>query len=47
MKIGELARGSGPKASAIRYYKKRGLILPPHRMGGSGGTQRKRWTGCC
>ena len=34
MKIGELARGSGPKASAIRYYKKRGLILPPHRMGG-------------
>ena len=34
MKIGELARGSGLKASAIRYYEKRGLILPPHRMGG-------------
>ena len=34
MKIGELARGSGVKASAIRYYEKRGLILPPHRMSG-------------
>ena len=34
MKIGELARQAGLKASAIRYYEKTGLLSPPHRVGG-------------
>jgi len=34
MRIGELARGAGLNASAIRYYEKCGLLLSPHRSGG-------------
>jgi MerR family transcriptional regulator, redox-sensitive transcriptional activator SoxR len=34
MKIGELARGAGLNASAIRYYEKCGLLAPPQRLGG-------------
>jgi MerR family transcriptional regulator, redox-sensitive transcriptional activator SoxR len=34
MKIGQLARGAGLNASAIRYYEKRGLLVPPQRQGG-------------
>jgi MerR family redox-sensitive transcriptional activator SoxR len=34
MRIGELARGAGLNASAIRYYEKCGLLLLPHRSGG-------------
>jgi MerR family redox-sensitive transcriptional activator SoxR len=34
MRIGELARGAGVNASAIRYYEKCGLLLSPHRSGG-------------
>ena len=34
MKIGELARHAGLRASAIRYYEKLGLLAPPHRVGG-------------
>jgi len=34
MKIGELADRSGLNPSAIRYYENRGLLSPPHRVGG-------------
>jgi MerR family transcriptional regulator, redox-sensitive transcriptional activator SoxR len=34
MKIGQLARGAGLNASAIRYYEKCGLLAPPQRLGG-------------
>jgi MerR family transcriptional regulator, redox-sensitive transcriptional activator SoxR len=34
MKIGQLARSANLNASAIRYYEKRGLLTPPHRLGG-------------
>ena len=34
MKIGELARRAGLRASAIRYYEKLGLLAPPYRAGG-------------
>lgn len=34
MKIGELAGRSGVNSSAIRYYEKKGLLSPPHRVGG-------------
>jgi len=34
MKIGELAIRAGLNASAIRYYEKMGLLVPPHRAGG-------------
>ena len=34
MKIGELARRAALRASAIRYYEKRGLLAPPQRLGG-------------
>jgi len=34
MKIGQLARTAGLNASAIRYYEKRGLLVPPQRLGG-------------
>jgi len=34
MKIGELADRSGLNSSAIRYYENRGLLSPPHRVGG-------------
>ena len=34
MKIGQLADRAGLHASAIRYYEKRGLLDPPHRVGG-------------
>jgi DNA-binding transcriptional MerR regulator len=34
MKIGQLARRAGLRASAIRYYEKLGLLAPPHRVGG-------------
>ena len=34
MKIGELARRAGLNASAIRYYEKLGLLIPPHRASG-------------
>ena len=34
MKIGELARRTGLRTSAIRYYEGVGLLRPPHRSGG-------------
>ena len=34
MKIGELAIRAGLNTSAIRYYEKMGLLVPPHRTGG-------------
>jgi MerR family transcriptional regulator, redox-sensitive transcriptional activator SoxR len=34
MKIGELAKRAGLKASAIRYYEKVGLLAAPYRTGG-------------
>ncbi|PYU16393.1 MAG: MerR family transcriptional regulator [Acidobacteria bacterium] len=34
MKISELARRAGLRASAIRYYEKLGLLAPPYRAGG-------------
>jgi MerR family transcriptional regulator, redox-sensitive transcriptional activator SoxR len=34
MKIGQLARGAGLNASAIRYYEKCGLLAPPQRLNG-------------
>ena len=34
MKIGELAQRAGLNTSAIRYYEKLGLLVPPHRSGG-------------
>jgi MerR family redox-sensitive transcriptional activator SoxR len=34
MKIGELARGTGLKPSAIRYYERLGLLSAPLRSGG-------------
>ena len=34
MKIGQLARRAGLRASAIRYYETLGLLAPPHRVGG-------------
>ncbi len=34
MKIGQLARSANLKASAIRYYEKRGLLPLPQRLGG-------------
>jgi MerR family transcriptional regulator, redox-sensitive transcriptional activator SoxR len=34
MKIGELARRANLNASAIRYYEKCGLLVPPQRLGG-------------
>ena len=33
MKIGELARQAGLRASAIRYYEKAGILSPPDRKG--------------
>ncbi|MGA2421791.1 MAG: MerR family transcriptional regulator [Candidatus Acidiferrum sp.] len=33
MKIGQLASRANLNASAIRYYEKRGLLLPPERQG--------------
>lgn len=32
--IGEIARRAGLQASAIRYYEKVGLLLPPKRVNG-------------
>ena len=32
--IGKLARAAQINASAIRFYEKRGLLAPPHRVGG-------------
>jgi MerR family redox-sensitive transcriptional activator SoxR len=34
MKIGQLAARANLKASAIRYYEKRGLLAAPQRVGG-------------
>jgi DNA-binding transcriptional MerR regulator len=34
LKIGELAIRAGLNTSAIRYYEKMGLLVPPHRTGG-------------
>jgi MerR family redox-sensitive transcriptional activator SoxR len=34
MKIGELAARASLNASAIRYYEKMGLLVPPQRTGG-------------
>ncbi len=34
MKIGQLAASAGLNASAIRYYEKLGLLVPPQRLGG-------------
>ncbi len=34
MRIGELARRSGIRPSAIRYYERAGLLPPPARRGG-------------
>ena len=34
MKIGELAARAGLNASALRYYEKMSLLVPPHRTGG-------------
>ncbi len=34
MKISELAARAGLNASALRYYEKMGLLVPPHRTGG-------------
>lgn len=34
MKIGQLAHRAGLRASAIRYYERLGLLVPPHRVGG-------------
>jgi len=34
MKIGELASRTGLNASAIRYYEKLGLLVPPYRIAG-------------
>ena len=34
MRIGELARLSGVKPSAIRYYEKAGILEPPSRVAG-------------
>jgi MerR family redox-sensitive transcriptional activator SoxR len=34
MKIGELSRRTGLNASAIRYYERMGLLVPPYRTGG-------------
>lgn len=34
MKIGALAQRAGLNASAIRYYEKLGLLVPPRRSGG-------------
>lgn len=34
MKIGRLANRAGLRASAIRYYERRGLLEPAHRVGG-------------
>jgi DNA-binding transcriptional MerR regulator len=34
MKIGALANRTGIKASAVRYYEKRGLLVAPHRISG-------------
>jgi len=34
MKIGELAARAGLNASALRYYEKMGLLVPPHRTRG-------------
>src|ERR1700737_810237 len=34
MKIGELARRAGMRASAIRYYEKMGILAAPERTGG-------------
>ena len=33
MKIGELARNAGLRASAIRYYERLGIISTPDRTG--------------
>lgn len=35
MRIGELARRSGIRPSALRYYEQLGLISPPTRVGGA------------
>ncbi len=34
MKIGELAARAGLNASALRYYEKMSLLVPPHRARG-------------
>src|SRR3979490_2960618 len=34
MKIGDLANRAGINASAVRYYEKRGLLVPPYRISG-------------
>lgn len=34
MKIGQLASSANLNASAIRYYEKMGLLVPPQRLGG-------------
>jgi MerR family redox-sensitive transcriptional activator SoxR len=35
LRIGEVARAAGLRASAIRYYEERGLVRPAGRRGGA------------
>jgi DNA-binding transcriptional MerR regulator len=34
MTIGELARAAGVNVETVRYYERRGLLVPPERAGG-------------